>query len=108
MVSAYHGEQLVGFGRMICDGVVHALILDMIVEPEFQGKGIGREILSRLVEKCRQHRIRDIQLFSVIGKSGFYRKQGFSERKQGAPGMEIKLFQGKSRDFFRNENNLSC
>jgi GNAT superfamily N-acetyltransferase len=73
--------------------VLHALILDLIVYPGSQGKGLGGEILGRLVDQCREHRIRDIQLFSVKGKAGFYRKQGFRERPEGAPGMEVKLLQ---------------
>jgi len=89
-VSAYDGDRLAGFGRMICDGVVHALILDMIVLPRYQGKGIGTGILSRLVERCREASIRDIQLFSAKGKAGFYEKNGFSPRPENAPGMQIR------------------
>ena len=92
-LSAYAGDRLAGFGRMLCDGVLHALILDLVVHPEWQGQGLGGEILTRLVDKCREHRIRDIQLFSVKGKSAFYRKMGFRERPEGAPGMEVKLLQ---------------
>jgi len=93
MISAYDQDRFIGFGRMICDGVVHALILDLIVHPEYQNQGMGTTILDKLVEKCRQHKIKDIQLFSVKGKAGFYQKCGFKERPVGAPGMEIKLFQ---------------
>lgn len=92
-LSAYDNSSLIGFGRIICDGVVHALILDLIVHPDFQNRGIGSQILNKLVGKCRQHKIRDIQLFSVKGKAEFYRKNDFKERPEGAPGMEIKLFQ---------------
>jgi len=89
-VSAYDGDRLAGFGRMICDGVVHALILDMIVLPEYQRKGIGTAILSRLMERCTEAGIRDIQLFSARGKAGFYEKNGFSRRPDDAPGMQIR------------------
>jgi len=89
-ISAYEKEQLVGFGRIISDGIAHALILDMIVLPEFQNKGIGNEILKILVEKCRKHKIRDIQLFSAKGKMGFYQKYGFKIRPEEAQGMEIR------------------
>ncbi|MCF8369543.1 MAG: GNAT family N-acetyltransferase [Bacteroidales bacterium] len=92
-VSACDKEKLIGFGRILCDGIVHALILDLIVHPDYQNQGIGKTILNKLVDKCRQHRIRDIQLYSVKGKDGFYRKMGFKERPEGEPGMEIKLFQ---------------
>ena len=89
-VSAYDGPRLVGFGRTLCDGIVHALILDMIVVPEYRLKGIGSEILRRLLEHCRSAGIRDIQLFCAKGKSGFYEKNGFTQRPGDAPGMEIK------------------
>jgi GNAT superfamily N-acetyltransferase len=90
LVSAYEAGRLVGFGRAICDGVVHALILDMIVVPDRQGMGIGSEILRRLMERCRSAGIRDVQLFCAKGKSDFYGKNGFSRRPEDAPGMESK------------------
>ena len=50
-LSVYHHNKLVGFGRILCDGVVHALILDLIVIPEHQGEGMGGELLKRLVKQ---------------------------------------------------------
>ncbi len=91
IVSAYNDQQLVGFGRIICDGTVHALILDLIVHPKFQQNGIGGRVLDKLVTICQQHKIRDIQLFSAKEKASFYEKRGFILRKNDAPGMEFKL-----------------
>ena len=88
LVCAYDGDRLVGIGRMVSDGVVHAMIYDMIVDPAYQGQGIGTEILARLVEYCRSIRIRDIQLFCARGKRLFYEKNGFSARPDDAPGMQ--------------------
>jgi len=88
--SAYDKEKMVGFGRVICDGVVHALILDLIVLPEYQKQGIGQEILDNLVKKCNDQNIRDIQLFSAKGYTAFYEKRGFIKRPDDGPGMEIK------------------
>lgn len=90
-ISVYDGKKLIGFGRIICDGVVHALILDMIILPKYQGKGIGKIILDRLVKKCLDNKIRDIQLFCAKDKKEFYEKYGFLSRPDNAPGMEIKL-----------------
>lgn len=92
LLSAYENEKLVGFGRIICDGIVHALILDLIVHPDFQNLGIGGQILDKLVEKCKQHQIRDIQLFCAKGYHSFYEKRGFRKRLDDAPGMEYHLF----------------
>jgi GNAT superfamily N-acetyltransferase len=87
-ISAYCDNKFVGFGRVVSDGVLHAMIYDLIVDPECQGKGIGAEILKRLVDACKAANIRDIQLFSARGKREFYEKRGFRARADEAPGME--------------------
>ncbi len=89
-VSAYDGERLVGFGRVISDGILHAFIVEMIVVPDHQGKGIGSAILTDLLSRCRSAGIRDIQLFCAKGKAGFYEKHGFAARPDDAPGMQFR------------------
>jgi len=89
-ISVFDNNQLIGFGRIICDGIVHALILDVIILPDRQGEGIGKEIMNKVVAKCKKHKIRDIQLFSVKDKAGFYEKLGFERRKENSPGMEME------------------
>lgn len=90
VVSAYSGEQLVGVGRIVTDGVLHAMIYEMIVLPAWQSKGIGTQILKMLLEWCEQRNIRDIQLFCARGKRGFYEKNGFLARPEDGPGMQYK------------------
>ena len=87
VVCAYEGERLVGIGRTVSDGVLYAMIYDMIVRPSHQGRGIGSAILTRLVAQCQEAGLRDIQLFSAQGKAGFYRRRGFVARPADAPGM---------------------
>lgn len=89
-ISAYAGEQLVGFGRAISDGILHALIVEMIVLPEYQGQGIGSHILESILSRCRENEIRDIQLFCARGKTGFYCKHGFVPRPDEGPGMQFQ------------------
>ena len=86
-LSAYDDTQLVGFGRIVSDRVLHAMIYELIVLPEYQSKGIGGEILDRLVRHCQEAGIRDIQLFCAAGKRPFYEKRGFAARQENAPGM---------------------
>ena len=89
LVCVYNDSKLIGFGRVISDGVLHALIVDLIISPDVQNCGIGRLILKELVAKCKSAAITDIQLFSAKGKEGFYIKQGFKSRSSDAPGMEF-------------------
>ena len=88
VISAYEGKKLVGFGRLVSDGVLHAMIYELIVLPEYQGRGIGGEILEKLVDKCQEAGVRDIQLFCAAGKREFYEKRGFVARPNDAPGMQ--------------------
>lgn len=74
------GEQKVGMGRVIGDGM-YFTIVDVVVQPEFQGKGIGTLIIQTILkfiedEMCSQSRV-SIQLLSEKGKEDFYIKQGF-------------------------------
>ncbi|MCM2316001.1 MAG: GNAT family N-acetyltransferase [Thermoanaerobaculia bacterium] len=90
-VSAWDGERLCGFGRVVSDGVLHAMIYDMIVDPRYQRCGVGSRILSMLLTRCREEGIRDVQLFCARGKKGFYLRHGFVERATDAPGMQLSL-----------------
>jgi ribosomal protein S18 acetylase RimI-like enzyme len=91
VLSAYENDELVGFGRIISDGVLYALICDLIVNPASQGNGIGSTLLNKLIEHCRRRGIRVIWLFAAKDKSAFYRKFGFHERPANAPGMQMTI-----------------
>ena len=89
-MSIYDSDKLIGFGRVIADGVHHALIVDLIIHPDYQNKGLGNILLDKLVSKCKKNKIRDIQLFSAKDKYAFYEKFGFEKRPDNAPGMQLR------------------
>lgn len=91
VISVYEGEVLVGFGRVISDGIYQTFLGDLIVLPEFQGRGIGSEIMKMLISKCKESGIRWIQLTSAQGKHSFYERFGFQSRPLDAPGMQLYL-----------------
>jgi GNAT superfamily N-acetyltransferase len=90
VISAYDGPKLVGFGRVVTDFVLHAMIYTMIILPDYQNRGIGTMILKRILSRCREKNIRDIQLFCAKGKRGFYEKNSFEARPIDAPGMQLR------------------
>jgi ribosomal protein S18 acetylase RimI-like enzyme len=49
-VSAYEGEKLVGFARAISDGAFNAYVSTVAVLPDYQRRGIGREMMRRLLD----------------------------------------------------------
>lgn len=71
----YDAGQLVGAGRVLADGVDCAYLCDVAVHPSHQGTGLGKAMVSRLVDLSRHHK--KIILYAVPGKEPFYCKLGF-------------------------------
>jgi len=68
----------VGMGRAISDGVSDAYIQDLVVLPEFRGRGVGKAIVERLVESCLARGITWIALVAEPGTCDFYSGMGFT------------------------------
>jgi predicted N-acetyltransferase YhbS len=71
---AYVNSQLIGAGRAISDRVSWTVIFDVVVEPEYQGRGCGRAIVESLVQQAGAT---NVLLHSVPGKEEFYGAMGF-------------------------------
>jgi ribosomal protein S18 acetylase RimI-like enzyme len=78
---AYQNDTLVGFGRVLSDGIYYGAIYDVIVQPELQGKGIGKLIMRDIIAQT-QHLLY-ITLFAAPGKMDFYKKLGFRKMSTG-------------------------
>lgn len=66
--------KLVGAGRAISDGTSNSAIFDVVVLPEYQGKGIGTAIMQYLLDRLPP---RSVLLVSVPRHQEFYRRLGF-------------------------------
>jgi GNAT superfamily N-acetyltransferase len=53
-VTIYHSGTAVGMGRIVGDGGLPFQIVDIAVEPEHQGHGLGKLIVSMLVEHLKK------------------------------------------------------
>lgn len=80
VVFVFDDSKLIGFGRAISDGVYQAAIYDVAVLPEYQGKGLGKEIVSRIIECIPQC---SFILYASPGKEAFYEKLNFKKMKTG-------------------------
>jgi len=72
---AYAGDELVAVGRALADGLDCAYIADVAVRPDHQGRGLGREVIRRLVARAAGHK--KIILYANPGTEGFYAGLGF-------------------------------
>jgi ribosomal protein S18 acetylase RimI-like enzyme len=80
VVFIFDQSKMVGFGRAISDGVCQAAIYDVAVQPDYQGKGIGKLIIRNLTQQLPGC---SFILYASPGKEDFYRKLNFNKMKTG-------------------------
>ena len=83
----------IAMGRAISDGM-YVLIVDIVVIPEYQNKGIGKMVINRLLEEIEKDTkdgdATSITLIAVSGKEGFYEKCGFIKLPNGETGHAMR------------------
>ena len=83
----------IAMGRAISDGM-YVLIVDVVVIPEYQNKGIGKMVINRLLEEIEKDTkdgdATSITLIAVSGKEGFYEKCGFIKLPNGETGHAMR------------------
>lgn len=81
-VSIYDGNEIVAMARMIGDMGLNYYIKDVVVKPEYQGKGIGRLLINELFKFIKENGVKDTDIFvelcAVPDKIPFYEKFGFN------------------------------
>lgn len=84
-VSVYDDNQIVGYGRLIGDGICFMYIHDVMVKPDYQNKKIGTIIMNKLVEQIEMIKKENPDMRAYLGaskgKEGFYEKFGFVARE---------------------------
>ncbi|HNW55787.1 MAG TPA: GNAT family N-acetyltransferase [bacterium] len=85
-VSVYDDENIIGYGRIIGDGICFLYIHDVMVLPAYQGKKIGTKIMNELLKYIKSIKLSNpnarIYLGASKGKEDFYRKFGFITRSE--------------------------
>jgi len=74
----YKEEQLIAFGRTIDDGRYYAMLGDIVVDPDFQGNGLGKKIVSTLNGQLENYHF--VTLTAAPGKENFYKSMGWKKQ----------------------------
>ena len=93
VVAAWDGDRLVGLGTAISDGHLVVYYPHLAVHPEYQRRGIGREILRRLSEPYK-----GMHQQTVVADSraiAFYEKCGFAS---AGSCQAMWIYQGHDHD----------
>lgn len=81
-VSVFDGDKIVAMARMNGDMGLDYYIKDVIVRPEYQGRGIGRMLIDELLKFISENGVKGTDIFvelcAMPDKIPFYEKFGFS------------------------------
>ena len=87
-------DKAIGVVRLLWDGGYIAFLSDVIVDPEYQGQGIGRKLVESCIERLKKdmkpgYKVK-LTLNSAKGKEPFYEKFGFRVRpnEDAGPAMD--------------------
>jgi ribosomal protein S18 acetylase RimI-like enzyme len=76
VASLWQGKRLVGFGRATSDGVYRAVLWDVVIPQDLQGRGLGRQLVEALTDSPQLKDVQRIYLMTT-NSAGFYKQLGF-------------------------------
>lgn len=96
IVAAIHEDMVIGMARIVGDGGFLHFIQDVIVNPGFQGKGVGKALVEKCLEKIKASVPSDVSVLVTSladkGQEKFYEKFGFRARPNEFEGAAMSRF----------------
>lgn len=74
----FYGSRIIAFGRTIDDGRYYAQLGDIIVDPEFQGNGLGKSLVNKINSQLENYHF--VTLTAAPGKGEFYKSLGWKKQ----------------------------
>ena len=78
IVSLWVGDQIVGFGRALTDGIYRGVLWDIVIDQNYQGKGFGKLIVKNLLSSKKIKNTKKLYLMTT-NKKLFYSQLDFKE-----------------------------
>ena len=92
-VVVRHNGRVVGMGRAVGDGGLMLQVTDIAVEPEHQGRGLGKAIVGAIIEHLKRT-VPDGAYVSLIADGEahrLYAQFGFTPTAPASIGMELSI-----------------
>ena len=94
MTLTAYDDNAVGMGRLVGDGI-YDTIVDVVIMPEYQGRGIGKGIIDRIVRHIKstlpEGGAVSVQLIAEKGSEPFYETMGFAKIPSDDSGSGMQL-----------------
>ena len=81
--TAWNNEKLIGLINTLDDGIMTAYVHYLLINPDYQGQGIGKELVRLISEKYKDY-LR-IVLIAYDKEVDFYKHCGFSAGEEKTP-----------------------
>ena len=78
IVSLWVGNEIVGFGRALSDGIYRGVLWDIVIDQDYQGKGFEKLIVKNLLFSKKIKNAKKIYLMTT-NKKLFYSQLDFKE-----------------------------
>ena len=81
VITLWRGKRMVGFGRATSDGIYRAVLWDIVVADDLQGKGLGTQVVEALLSTSTIKNVERVYLMTTNGTE-FYQQLGFQNCNQ--------------------------
>ena len=78
IISLWVGDEIVGFGRALTDGIYRGVLWDIVIDQNHQGKGFGALIVKNLLSSKKIKHTKKLYLMTT-NKKMFYSQFNFKE-----------------------------
>lgn len=76
-IAVYEDDELIAYIDSVSNGVTDAYIQDLMVRPDHQGKGIGTELMNKMIGYLKEKHICMISVIYEKSLEPFYERFGF-------------------------------
>ena len=78
IISLWVGNEIVGFGRALTDGIYRGVLWDIVIDQNHQGRGYGKLIVQNLLSSKKIKNTKKLYLMTT-NKKLFYSQFNFKE-----------------------------
>ena len=80
VITVWDTERLIGFARANSDGIYRAGIWDVVIDPDYQGVGLGRKLVQTVLSHPLVSKVERVYLTTTHQQS-FYERIGFQRNE---------------------------
>ncbi|WP_217523147.1 GNAT family N-acetyltransferase [Vibrio metschnikovii] len=90
-ISIRNGDELIAMGRVVGDGACNFEVVDVAVDPSYQGRGLGRKVMECIDSYLSSVALDGSYVSMIADEPAFYEKLGYKLVSPSSEGMTKKF-----------------